>query len=54
MPYKSMDKPTSPLNSALISIGFSEKEAFDAVRALGERGKTTEEKIKLALKYLGK
>lgn len=39
---------------ALVQFGFSEKEAYDAVRALGERGKTTEEKIKLALKYLGK
>lgn len=40
--------------SALVQFGFSEKEAFDAVRALEDRGKTTEEKIKLALKYLGK
>lgn len=39
---------------ALVQFGFSEKEAYEAVRALGERGKTTEEKIKLALKYLGK
>ncbi len=40
--------------SALVQFGFSEKEAYEAVRALGERGKTTEEKVKLALKYLGK
>ncbi len=40
--------------SALIQFGFSEKEARTAVREIGEKGKTTEEKIKLALKYLGK
>ncbi len=40
--------------SALTQFGFSEKEAREAVRAIAERGKTMEEKIKLALKYLGK
>ncbi len=40
--------------SALKSFGFLEKEAEQALMAVKEAGKTTEEKIKLALKYLGK
>lgn len=39
---------------ALMQFGFSSEEARRAVREIGEKGKTTEEKIKLALKYLGK
>lgn len=40
--------------SGLKSFGFSAKEANDALRAIDKKGKTTEEKIRLALKYLGK
>lgn len=40
--------------TALKSFGFSPKEAQDAYNAVSEHGKTTAEKIKLALKYLGK
>lgn len=39
---------------ALTQFGFSTDEARRAVREIGEKGKTTEEKIKLALKSLGK
>lgn len=39
---------------ALATFGFSSDEARKAVREIGDKGKTTEEKIKLALKYLGK
>ncbi len=39
---------------ALKSFGFSQKEAEQAVAAVSDRGGTTEEKIRLALKYLGK
>lgn len=39
---------------ALKSFGFSQQEAQGAVAAIQERGGTTEEKIRLALKYLGK
>lgn len=40
--------------SALVAIGFSEKEARGAIRNLTGEGKSIEEKIKLALKQLGK
>ncbi len=40
--------------TALKSFGFSGKEAEQAVSAVKDRGTTTEERIKLALKYLGK
>lgn len=40
--------------SALKGFGFSVKEAQDALRAVRNEAKTAEEKIKLALKYLGK
>jgi len=40
--------------TALKSFGFSQKEAEGAVAAVQERGGTTEGKIRLALKYLGK
>lgn len=40
--------------TALQGFGFSQKEAQEAVRTIGTNGATTEEKIKMALKYLGK
>jgi len=39
---------------ALSQFGFNSDEARRAVREIGDKGKTTEEKIKHALKYLGK
>jgi holliday junction DNA helicase RuvA len=39
---------------ALKSFGYSSKEAQDAVKGLSGKGETIEEKIRLALKYLGK
>ena len=39
---------------ALTGFGFATDEARRAVREIGDKGKSTEEKIKLALKYLGK
>lgn len=39
---------------ALMGFGFSKDEAREAARSIGENGTTTAEKIKLALKYLGK
>ncbi len=39
---------------ALRIFGFSTQEAVEGARAVEEKGKTTEEKIKLALKHLGK
>jgi len=39
---------------ALKGFGFSGKESQDAIRAVGSQGQTTEDKIRLALKYLGK
>lgn len=38
----------------LKSFGYTNKEAFDAIRGVKGEGNTMEEKIKLALKYLGK
>ncbi|HUQ85537.1 MAG TPA: Holliday junction branch migration protein RuvA [Candidatus Limnocylindrales bacterium] len=40
--------------SALKTFGFDPKESQDAIRALAGKGETVEEKIRLALKYLGK
>lgn len=40
--------------TALKQFGFTQKEAQEAVRKIAKDGQTTEEKIKLALKYLGK
>lgn len=42
------------LVSALKSFGFSAREAQEAIRGLDGKGETVEEKIRLALKYLGK
>lgn len=39
---------------ALTSFGFSEAEAKAAMRQVGEDGKNVSEKVRLALKYLGK
>ncbi|MGH7246044.1 MAG: Holliday junction branch migration protein RuvA [Candidatus Levyibacteriota bacterium] len=40
--------------AALMGIGFSEKEARSAVKTVGDSGKDVSEKVRLALKYLGK
>lgn len=40
--------------AALQQFGFSNKEAINALRALDGAGESVNEKIKLALKYLGK
>lgn len=42
------------LLSALKAFGYSASESQDAVRALNGKGATVEEKVMLALKYLGK
>lgn len=44
----------SEVVSALISMGFSEREAHMAAKGIGEQGSTTSEKVKLALRQLGK
>lgn len=38
----------------LKTFGFTGKEATEAIRSTKGQGKTTEEKVRLALKYLGK
>lgn len=40
--------------SALIGFGFSKKEAIDAIKSIKSEGKTVEEKIRMALKEMGK
>lgn len=40
--------------SALKTFGFSHKEITDALKNIDKKAETIEEKIKLALKYLGK
>lgn len=40
--------------SALRSFGFTNREATEAIRATSRQGKTTEEKVRLALRHLGK
>lgn len=40
--------------AALKSFGFSTKEAHEAIRSINVQTETTEEKVRLALKYLGK
>lgn len=42
------------LISALKAFGFSAAESQEAIQALNGKGDTVEEKVKLALKYLGK
>lgn len=44
----------SDVVTALTGMGFSEKEARTAVKEIGESGKSTSEKVRLALKALGK
>jgi len=48
----------SPENEEVIQVlkgfGFSAKEARDALKNVDSKAKTAEEKIKMALKYLGK
>lgn len=44
----------SDVIEALQSIGFSMREAIKAVENIKGKGETTEERIKLALRYLGK
>jgi Holliday junction DNA helicase RuvA len=39
---------------ALVNIGYSRQEARKALREIGKEIETTEEKIKMALRYLGK
>lgn len=45
---------TTEVMDALTAFGFSAKEAAGALRSLNGQGASTEEKIRLALKYLGK
>lgn len=40
--------------AALATFGYSSAEAHAAMRAIGNTGKTVEEKVKLALKQMGK
>lgn len=40
--------------AALKTFGFDPRESQEAIRALAGKGETVEEKIRLALKYLGK
>lgn len=47
-------KENKELTGALRTFGFTEKEASEAVKALKGQGDTIEQKIKLALKYLGR
>ena len=48
------DGVSSEVLAVLKSFGFTSKESQDALRAVGKNAETTEEKIRLALKYLGK
>lgn len=49
-----ISKENTEALSALQSFGFSAKEARDALKNVDSSAKTAEEKIKFALKYLGK
>lgn len=40
--------------NALVSMGFSEREARGAVKGIGESGKSTSDRVRLALKQLGR
>ena len=44
----------SELIAALKQFGFSNREALEGIKSIGTEGKTTEEKIRLALRELGK
>lgn len=50
----SEDQDVDEVVQALISFGFSESEAKGALRQIGENGKSVSEKVRLALKHLGK
>lgn len=47
-------KDGSDIIAALKSFGYTSREVQEALRSIEGEGKSTEEKIKLALKYLGK
>jgi len=47
-------KESNEIILALKTFGFSSSESQEAIRALQGKGATVEEKIRLALKYLGK
>ena len=47
-------KENSEVIAALKTFGFSSREVLEAVRSIRGEGKTTEEKIRMALKELGK
>jgi len=47
-------KENSEVIAGLKNFGFSNREAIEAVKAIKGNGQTTEEKIRLALKELGK
>ncbi|QQG40710.1 MAG: Holliday junction branch migration protein RuvA [Candidatus Levyibacteriota bacterium] len=47
-------KKNNEVITALQHFGFTAKEAQEAIRNIQKDGQTAEEKIKLALKYLGK
>lgn len=47
-------KENSEVIAALRNFGFSNREALEALKAINGEGKTTEEKIRLTLKELGK
>ncbi len=48
------DEGNNEVILALAAIGFSHKEAREAIRAIGDQKLKTEEKVRLALKYLGR
>jgi len=48
------DGASSEVLAVLKSFGFTSKESQDALRSVGKNAETTEGKIRLALKYLGK
>ncbi|MGH7204072.1 MAG: Holliday junction branch migration protein RuvA [Candidatus Levyibacteriota bacterium] len=50
----SVGSEQSELVAALRAFGFSQNEAQEAIRGLNGKGETMKEKVKLALKYLGK
>lgn len=47
-------KDNEEVSLALKSFGFSVKEAQDAIKAIKDKAETTEDKIRMALKYLSK
>jgi len=51
---KADSKGNGEVITALKQFGFSSREALEAVKSIKGEGKTTEEKIRLALKEMGK